>query len=1615
MSVQFVHLYYENGYAQAQSIQYAPILSQWSPSQGNGWFPQLSPNGRYVAYGFGGSFIADIQANQERTFGGSGCFGGWWIQPDMATFNCETNATGTTADRYEVKVGQWTANKTSDDPNLVSGVLRAADGHWASGLASNPTRISKDNQLFSTGNNWRISISGNNLATGCLNGDETEICLWESANQTKKFTAKTPNFETILKDKYIAYGGFGPVRGICLDDNKDIDLTATSSRQEHIGQIIMVNSRPWIVTMTETNGISAVLLRPWGERSSIVINAPTGPVSVSTVYNNGIFTVAFNDNTGKLSVVTVSDTAPRNDLSGGLAPETCGVGAPVVGTPVNATAGWRGQLDYNPTNDTWLVVSDDYSGGQGIIWGRIMANNQTPITAQFSISGKSNSISPHVAYDKDKNRYLAVWIDLDTSQTEIFGRFINSDGSFAGNPFLITRDFTDNPFFYPNAPLRYDSVNKKFVLVWENRSPNIDIYLRTINPNTGQGDPTIKIVNSGGIIGSAPSLAINEQANEYCIAYHCYGGSCTVSPNSSATAIRRVDPQTGQVGQMTLAEINTAGEVSLAYNSTDNQYLATWKDINSGPSVKGKILSSCDGTDASSGSFMVLNDAGSAINTYNPTSNTYAVVAQDQSSIRNRFGQLDNRGVLLTSSYIFTDGTNGNYSPFIAPNTRDGKYAAISSKDYAMVRFLSNLGVGSLAGLTAQSAPTPCDPSLNVPGYMITCNFSPSTVAPGGTVQVAGFNLATTVLLTSAAGTVTSLTGSVNSSNAILTFTVPSSMAESEYEVTIEGNVTQIDGKRYFQSTYLGTLTVSSVPTTPNQPNQPVPILPFQPNVGISIPPASNFQDLINNAVKYSLYVIGIAVFIVFLWAGFLWMTSAANPGNIATAKSYMFNAVVGAVLLASSYVILYTINPELVGGGFNFQGIGSGPSGQSLITQPTCDNGFCSNNSSKACTQNTDCNVVCINNVCNNGTIGACTLDTDCQIELKFVVHSEAEATSAFAAGCSRTTGSGYQDFSAVECPDTSANLTPDTVFQLQDTNVNNQIGATITQTTGNKGQGTRIVILDTGYNYNHPELQSSYLGGWDFVNNDNDPMDDHIGSVGAPGHGSHVAGIITSDGIDPQSIGVAPNSNIISGKILDSNGAGSYSAIINGIYWAINGPDNTYGTSDDFDPDAINISIGGGTYANLCDNMDATALGISKAIQYAKSHGVLVVIAAGNNPAGVSLPGCLSESFTVGAIDSNNLRASFSGLGAGVDITAPGVNLYSSILGNSYGTKTGTSMATPVVSGVVALIKSAFPNYTVDQVEQTIINSAVDLGSAGKDAFYGWGKISANAMQGISTCSGACANITATPASCTKNVTISNPNCNITLNYSISGITAGEAIIKKNGIDWASLSGTSGSRAESNPPAGTYSYTLNNRVTGASLSSTVVNIYYQGSLSSPWLACTKGLSSTNPNCDVTLNYTLGTGSGNSIIYKDGFSWQNISPPSGSVTDTNVSAGTHTYTLRDSSGSTQISRVVIRIEGPIPKPRIITSISPSSAKIGQVITINGSNLGNALEVARKYFTVQVHDKNRVRNTTTGKLDPSNTLGTWKVDPVLTPGEYTIRVGPLLNDTSNEVRFTVIP
>jgi len=250
-------------------------------------------------------------------------------------------------------------------------------------------------------------------------------------------------------------------------------------------------------------------------------------------------------------------------------------------------------------------------------------------------------------------------------------------------------------------------------------------------------------------------------------------------------------------------------------------------------------------------------------------------------------------------------------------------------------------------------------------------------------------------------------------------------------------------------------------------------------------------------------------------------------------------------------------------------------------------------------------------------------------------------------------------------------------------------------------------IAIIDTGVTPTHPDLEGKVVEGYDFVNGDNDPLDDQ-------GHGTHVAGIaaaVTNNAIGIASVGYRVR--VMPLKALDSMGRGTHSWIANAIIWAAD-----HGAS------VINMSFGG----------PYTSSTLRQAVEYAWNKGLVLVAAAGNerssNP---SYPAAYEHVIGVSATTQNDQRAGFSNYGNYVAVAAPGVSILSTVRPNRYQAWSGTSMASPHVAGVAALLKSLHPDWTNVQIRQTIETSADDLGSPGWDPVYGYGRL--NAYQALSS----------------------------------------------------------------------------------------------------------------------------------------------------------------------------------------------------------------------------------------------------------------------------------------
>ena len=275
-------------------------------------------------------------------------------------------------------------------------------------------------------------------------------------------------------------------------------------------------------------------------------------------------------------------------------------------------------------------------------------------------------------------------------------------------------------------------------------------------------------------------------------------------------------------------------------------------------------------------------------------------------------------------------------------------------------------------------------------------------------------------------------------------------------------------------------------------------------------------------------------------------------------------------------------------------------------------------------------------------------------------------------------------------------------------------RIGAGIVHDRDNTGAGVKVAIIDTGIDYTHTDLNDNYYGGYDFVNNDADPMDD-------AGHGSHCAGIVAAEDNGKGVVGVAPEAHLYGIKVLDSSGSGSWSNVIAGIEWSV-----------DNDMQIISMSLGGGDY-----------IGVEKACDAAYSADIVIVASAGNsgNPPGrgdnVGYPAKYSSVIAVAATDPDDKRARWSSTGPAVELATPGVNIYSTILNDDYGYKSGTSMAGPHVAGTAALVIASgitdgeygLSNGKInDEVRMRLQVTADDLGDPGRDHLYGYGLVDAD-----------------------------------------------------------------------------------------------------------------------------------------------------------------------------------------------------------------------------------------------------------------------------------------------
>ncbi|MBU2036658.1 S8 family peptidase [Patescibacteria group bacterium] len=278
-------------------------------------------------------------------------------------------------------------------------------------------------------------------------------------------------------------------------------------------------------------------------------------------------------------------------------------------------------------------------------------------------------------------------------------------------------------------------------------------------------------------------------------------------------------------------------------------------------------------------------------------------------------------------------------------------------------------------------------------------------------------------------------------------------------------------------------------------------------------------------------------------------------------------------------------------------------------------------------------------------------------------------------------------------------------------------RIGSGDVHDKGNKGTGVKIGIIDSGVDYTHQDLNDVYAGGYDFVENDNDPADVY-------GHGTHVAGSACAEDNGLGVVGVAPECALYSLRVLNNDGVGSWSATIAAMDWAVlNGLQ------------VVNLSLG--------SSQDPGST-VKAAFDNAEAANMVIVAAGGNsgNPPGkgnnVIYPAKYASVIAVAATDSNDKRPSWSSTGEEIELAAPGVSVLSAwndgtsphnpqpyiLDGGYYKEGSGTSMASPHVAGAAALvIATGITNN--DEVRLILNSTADDIGATGKDTLYGYGLV--------------------------------------------------------------------------------------------------------------------------------------------------------------------------------------------------------------------------------------------------------------------------------------------------
>lgn len=444
--------------------------------------------------------------------------------------------------------------------------------------------------------------------------------------------------------------------------------------------------------------------------------------------------------------------------------------------------------------------------------------------------------------------------------------------------------------------------------------------------------------------------------------------------------------------------------------------------------------------------------------------------------------------------------------------------------------------------------------------------------------------------------------------------------------------------------------------------------------------------------------------------------------------------------------------------------------------------------------------------------------------------------------------------------------------------------------------GSGVTIAILDGGVDGTHPDLAERMVPGWNFYDNNSNTSD-------VTGHGTKVAGVAAAIGNNALGVtGGAWNARIMPMRISSTTGNITYySTVADALTWAADR---------------------GARVANISFIVSHVAA-IQSAAQYMRSKGGVVVSSAGNTGALIDIPNT-SSIITVAGTDSADVRASWSAYGPMVDVAAPGVGIYTTAPGGTYGAYSGTSFSSPLTASVVALMLSANPALQPSQVDTILTSTADDMGAAGRDDYYGHGRI--NAARAVAAAKAAATSDTvapvvtaSVPSTTVKGITTVNATATDNVGVIRVELYAGGELVASDTAAPYSFSWDSTSRADGATTLVARAVDAAGNVASSTLNVTVANTAAAADTTAPLVTIgnPKSGAIVSGNVGVTVTASDNVGVTATSLYIDGaLKASGNGALSYSWNSKKASSGAHTISAvaRDAAGNTRTETVQVTV-----------------------------------------------------------------------------------------------------